>query len=176
MGDVSTVFFFNYHVVVFRYLFIIKTLYGDESEMLLEVLLNYGQSSASELIFRALKRLNETAEGEPSFVQIACLTCLPCFFSSGEMASSTLLWEKVQVLITNEFFVRCPQITKTETGVPEFANADDSASDQFRVPVVDTKMIGQKIRDKAAELGEHSDSAIVWRVNHKRFVIELKLD
>ena len=137
-----------------RYLFIIKTLYGDESKILLEVLLNYGQSSASELIFRALKKLNGTTEGET--------------------ASSLLLWEKVQFLITNEFFVRCPLLTKLETGVPEFVAADDSAVDQFKVPMVDTKMIEQKIRDKDAELGEHSDSEIVWRVNHKRFTVELQ--
>lgn len=38
-------------------------MFGDEEEMLLEVLLNQGQSSASNVIFLAVNRLMEAHEG-----------------------------------------------------------------------------------------------------------------
>lgn len=41
----------------------IKRMFGDEEEMLLEVLLNQGQSSASNVIFLAVNRLMEAHEG-----------------------------------------------------------------------------------------------------------------
>ena len=41
----------------------IKSSFGDEAEMLLEELISQGQSSASNLIFRASKRLLEAMEG-----------------------------------------------------------------------------------------------------------------
>jgi len=41
----------------------IKRSYGDESEMLLEELITQGQSSASNLIFGASKRLSEALAG-----------------------------------------------------------------------------------------------------------------
>ena len=46
-----------------RYLYMIKLLYGDEEEMLLEVLLNQGQGSASNVVFQAALRLKEAREG-----------------------------------------------------------------------------------------------------------------
>ena len=41
----------------------IKRMFGDGEEMLLEVLLNQGQSSASNVIFLAVNRLMEAHEG-----------------------------------------------------------------------------------------------------------------
>ena len=40
-----------------------KNLFGDEAEVLLEELLNQGQDSASNLIFRSVQRLREALEG-----------------------------------------------------------------------------------------------------------------
>ena len=40
-----------------------KNLFGDEAEVLLEELLNQGQDSASNLIFRSVQRLREVLEG-----------------------------------------------------------------------------------------------------------------
>jgi len=40
-----------------------KNLFGDEAEVLLEELLNQGQDSASNLIFRSIQRLREVLEG-----------------------------------------------------------------------------------------------------------------
>jgi hypothetical protein len=37
----------------------IKTIYGSSEEVLIEILLNIGQASASDLIFQSANKLNE---------------------------------------------------------------------------------------------------------------------
>lgn len=49
--------------VFFRYLYLIKTKFGVEAEMLVEEFLRKGFDSASQVIVRAASRLKETRQG-----------------------------------------------------------------------------------------------------------------
>lgn len=46
-----------------RYLYMMKRMFGHAEELLLEILLNQGQDSASSVIFQAAVRLKEACEG-----------------------------------------------------------------------------------------------------------------
>jgi hypothetical protein len=56
--------------------------------------------------------------------------------------------------------------------VPKLLELDEK--DKFVVPQLEMETIAKLLREKATELGEHSDSEIIWRVNHQRFDVELR--
>lgn len=47
-------------------------------------------------------------------------------------------------------------------------------NEQFVVPQLEMGPIAKSLKEKATELGEHSDSEMIWRVNHERFDVELR--
>ena len=46
--------------------------------------------------------------------------------------------------------------------------------EKFTVPHLDIEPIARMLKEKATQLGEHSDSEIIWRVNHERFDVEMR--
>lgn len=54
----------TFHVLSHRYLYLIKTKFGVEAEMLVEEFLRSGYDSASGVIVRAASRLKETKRGK----------------------------------------------------------------------------------------------------------------
>ncbi|XP_066603137.1 DNA-directed RNA polymerase III subunit RPC3 isoform X2 [Prorops nasuta] len=69
-----------------RYMFFVKTICGDESEMMLEEVLKNGYITASEIIIKVYKKVEQTTEQENSTVPI--------------------LKEKFELLVKNQFLVR----------------------------------------------------------------------
>nr|CAG4641644.1 EOG090X04YD [Eurycercus lamellatus] len=137
-----------------KYLYMMKRMFGDLEEMLLEILLNHGQASASNVIFMAAKRLNE-ARGV-----------------TGELMDPISLHEKLVNLAANQYIVRCPCISADAQKIPTFVV--DAETDPFVVPPLNLGIIAQKLKENAPEIGEHTDSTIIWRVNFQRFDVEMR--
>jgi hypothetical protein len=53
------IFLVELHSKLSRYLYTIKRIFGSSEELLIEILLNIGQASASDLIFQSANKLNE---------------------------------------------------------------------------------------------------------------------
>nr|CAG4647851.1 EOG090X04YD [Moina brachiata]SVE92974.1 EOG090X04YD [Moina brachiata] len=140
-----------------KYLYVIKLLFGIPEEVLLEVLLNQGQASASSIIFQAANRLKEANEDD------------------NQALSPSSLHGHFLKLAKDEYIVRCPNVKtgQENTRVPQFV-VEEKKEDNFKVPDIDLQHLGVKFRENAPHLGEHSDSKIVWRVNHERFDIVLR--
>nr|CAG4649280.1 EOG090X04YD [Scapholeberis mucronata]SVE93579.1 EOG090X04YD [Scapholeberis mucronata] len=136
-----------------KYLYMIKRIYGTAEEVLLEVLLNMGQESASSVIFQSAKRLKEANE------------------ESSE--DHTSLHQAFLRLAQDHFIIRCPKLVETEikTKIPNLVVEE---SEQFVVPHLELGAMAKILREDGPQLGEYSDSKIVWRVNHQRFDVEMR--
>jgi|688.fasta_scaffold2396173_1 hypothetical protein len=53
------IFLVELHSKLSRYLYTIKRIFGSSEELLIEILLNIGQASASDLIFQSANKLNK---------------------------------------------------------------------------------------------------------------------
>jgi len=133
-----------------KYLLMMKNLFGDEAEVLLEELLNQGQDSASNLIFRSVQRLREALEDD----QVSSVSPL-------------LLYEKLQNLAIKEYIIRSPKLAdNSSTKVPTLNVEEDL---QFTPPTLDLGVMSQKLQENADQLGTYSDSQTMWRVNFDKF-------
>ena len=152
----------------------IKSSFGDEAEMLLEELISQGQSSASNLIFRASKRLLEAMEGIYIALNLhwTLWKTRNLFSGANDIVSPLFLYEKLQNLAIYHFISRCPELTSIDKKVPEFSSEEDKQ--KFVIPPVDSKVISQKVNENAEQLGPHADSNIIWRINCERFDTEMR--
>jgi len=133
-----------------KYLFMMKNLFGDEAEVLLEELLNQGQDSASNLIFRSIQRLREVLEDE----QVSSVSPL-------------LLYEKLQNLAYKQYIIRLPQLAENNLKKVPILVAEENL--KFKCPTLDLALISQKLQENSDQLGNYSDSQIMWRVNFEKF-------
>nr|CAG4636960.1 EOG090X04YD [Ceriodaphnia reticulata]SVE72898.1 EOG090X04YD [Ceriodaphnia reticulata] len=136
-----------------KYLYMIKRIFGNSEEMLLEILLNLGQASASNVIFQSAKRLKE-ANGD-------------------EALDPSALHQGFLKLAQENFIIRCPKLVESvkKTNVPTF---EIEEKDLFTVTLLELAPIGKLLKENGTHLGEHSDSHIIWRVNHDRFDVEMR--
>nr|SVE84219.1 EOG090X04YD [Daphnia pulex] len=136
-----------------KYLYMIKRIYGTSEEILLEILLNLGQASASNVIFHSANRLNEA--------------------NDSEVLSPSALHQSFQRLAQDNFIIRCPKLAENAT-LLKVPTLEIEEKEKFAVPNVEIEPIARMLKEKATQLGGHCDSEIIWRVNHERFDIELR--
>ncbi len=84
------------------------------------------------------------------------------------------LYQSFKKLAADKFIIRCAKIEEFANvqKVPKLLELDEK--EKFIVPQLEMEPIAKLLREKATELGEHSDSEIIWRVNHQRFDVELR--
>jgi len=133
-----------------KYLFMMKNLFGDEAEVLLEELLNQGQDSASNLIFRSVQRLREVLEED----QVSSVSPL-------------LLYEKLQNLALKKYIIRLPQLVDGNSKKIPTLVAEENL--QFVCPTLDLGLISQRLQENSDQLVNYSDCHIMWRVNFEQF-------
>nr|CAG4646999.1 EOG090X04YD [Megafenestra aurita]SVE92351.1 EOG090X04YD [Megafenestra aurita] len=138
-----------------KYLFMTKRLYGNSEEMLLEVLMNLGKASASNVIFQSAQRLKE-ANG-----------------ATDSCDDPSALHKGFLNLAQNQYIIRCPKLVENsdKLKVPTLIVEE---KEQFTVPHLELGPIAMKLRENAAQLGDFSDSQIIWRVNNDRFDVEMR--
>nr|CAH0102623.1 unnamed protein product [Daphnia galeata] len=135
-----------------KYLYTIKRIFGSSEEVLIEILLNIGQASASNVIFHSANKLNKAIDDI-------------------KVINPSDLYQSFQKLAANNFIIRCPKIEIVEN-MPKLLEFEEK--DKFIVPQLEMEPIAKLLREKATQIGEHSDSEIIWRVNHQRFEVELR--
>nr|SVE89843.1 EOG090X04YD [Daphnia sinensis] len=137
-----------------KYLYMIKRIYGTSEEILLEILLNLGQASASNVIFQSANRLKEAND-------------------DSEISDPSALHQSFLKLAQDNFIIRCPKLADNASmqKVPTLVVEE---KEKFTVPHLEIGPIAKLLKENATQLGEHSDSEVIWRVNHERFDVELR--
>ncbi|XP_043256032.1 DNA-directed RNA polymerase III subunit RPC3 [Colletes gigas] len=128
-----------------KYMFFVKTICGDEAEMMLEEVLKHGYITASELIMKTYKRI----ERSPSELQ----------------SSVSMLKGKFELLVKNQFLMRSLHSETTE--VPKTNDKPD-----FNLPDLNLGAIMQEIQGSSGN--DFGDSKIYWKVNFDRFSQDLR--
>lgn len=84
------------------------------------------------------------------------------------------LHDKFVNLVSNQYVIRCPSVDTSNqtTGMPHFLKLEEDA--MFTVPPLEISPLAKKLRESATELGEYSDSAILWRVNFDKLDAEMR--
>ncbi|XP_043508508.1 DNA-directed RNA polymerase III subunit RPC3 isoform X1 [Frieseomelitta varia] len=127
-----------------KYMFFVKTMCGDESEMILEEVLMNGYITASEVITKTYKKIEQSP--------------------SGLQPSVPVLKEKFELLVKNQFLTRS---LCTDT-VEEKRNEKPD----FTLPDLNLTAIIKKIEgDNNSDPG---DSKIYWKVNFDRLIQDLR--
>nr|XP_034195818.1 DNA-directed RNA polymerase III subunit RPC3 isoform X2 [Osmia lignaria] len=127
-----------------RYMFFVKTICGDESEMMLEEVLKHGYITASDLIVKTYKRIEQL----PSDLQ----------------PSVPVLKDKFELLVKTQFLIR----SLCEEAVQETA----FLKTDFTVPDLNLAAIARKIEGN--DNVDAGDDKIYWNVNFDRFTQDLR--
>ncbi|XP_012531114.1 DNA-directed RNA polymerase III subunit RPC3 [Monomorium pharaonis] len=128
-----------------RYILFAKTHCGDEGEIMMEEVLKHGYITASEVIIKTYKRIEQT----PS--------------RSAESPSIPNLKDVFELLVKNQFLMRCLSFDTTATG--------NIAKPDYTLPDLDLIAISNKLQGQKTEL---SDNTIHWKVNFDRFTQDLR--
>ncbi|KOC66231.1 DNA-directed RNA polymerase III subunit RPC3 [Habropoda laboriosa] len=110
-----------------RYMFFVKTVCGDESEMMLEEVLKHGYMTASELIVKTYKRIEQS----PSDLQ----------------PSVPVLKEKLELLVKNQFLMRSLYTETIEEKVSE--------KPDFNLPELNIAVIGKQLQGGTGDPGDN---------------------
>ncbi|CAG0882956.1 unnamed protein product [Darwinula stevensoni] len=141
---------------VIEYLLAVKTLHGDEAEMLIEVLLHQGRATMSHIIWNAALKLNNDASK-----------------SDGKTISVMALMELFKTLASLQFIKRCSNI-KPVAADPSKVMTQTTEKDSFMVPAIDPISLQLALQAKAENLECQPDDGIYWHVNMKRFDLEFR--
>ncbi|OAD61408.1 DNA-directed RNA polymerase III subunit RPC3 [Eufriesea mexicana] len=109
-----------------RYMFFVKTVCGDECEMMLEEVLKHGCMTASEVIVKVYKRIEQS--------------------SSEEQPTVSVLKEKFELLVKNQFLMRSLPSDSIEEKTNE--------KPDFRLPDLNLAAITKKIEGNNSDPGD----------------------
>lgn len=97
------------------------------------------------------------------------------FFSDSiETTDPSALHQGFLKLAQDQFIIRCPKLIETADGKSRVPTLAVEENDQFTVPLLELSAIARKLKENAIQLGDFSDSKIIWRVNHERFDVEMR--
>ncbi|KAM0724812.1 DNA-directed RNA polymerase III subunit RPC3 [Formica fusca] len=127
-----------------RYMLFAKTYCEDEGEIMLEEVLKHGYITASEVIIKTYKRIEET----PS--------------KCAEQLSISNLKNKFELLVKNQFLMRSISFnTMTE----------NTEKPNYNLPQLDLKAISNMLQGQNANPG---DNGLYWKVNFDRFTQDFR--
>lgn len=109
-----------------RYMFFVKTVCGDEAEMMLEEVLKHGYITASEVIVRTYKRMQQSP--------------------SGIQPSVPVLKDKFELLVKNQFLMRSLYAETPEQAANE--------KPDFNLPNLNISVISKQIEGGIADPGD----------------------
>lgn len=81
--------------------------------------------------------------------------------------SPLLLYEKLQNLAYKQYIIRLPQLAENNLKKVPILVAEENL--KFKCPTLDLALISQKLQENSDQLGNYSDSQIMWRVNFEKF-------
>ncbi|KAL2746845.1 DNA-directed RNA polymerase III subunit RPC3 [Vespula maculifrons] len=128
-----------------RYMFFVKNVCGDESEIMLEEVLKNGSLTASQTIINAYKKIQHSSN--------ACGNMQP---------SVSSLKDNFDLLVKNQFLMR-DLCTNTKSDIDEKPN--------FDMPQINLKALENLIQGKE---DNPNDTKIYWKVNFDRFIQDFR--
>ncbi|XP_020279904.1 DNA-directed RNA polymerase III subunit RPC3 [Pseudomyrmex gracilis] len=127
-----------------RFIFFVKTCCGDEAEVMIEEVLKHGYITASDVIIKTYKRIEQT----PS--------------KSAEVPSISQLKDIFELLLKNRFLMRSLSFdTKLQ----------ENDKPNYVLPNIDVRAIASKLQNQAADL---PDKDVHWKVNFDRLIEDLR--
>ncbi|XP_042859941.1 DNA-directed RNA polymerase III subunit RPC3-like [Penaeus japonicus] len=148
-----------------RYVYLVREQFGEEGEMVVDVLLKEGQATASSIIITSCTKLYEAATDESAVAK-------------GNLEQKhVVVRNHLLKLIENEFIQRCPSPQDPKVPVPVLSIKEDQL---YSLPseLLDLKALQQEIQLRRAgdtkPAVTHPDAQIYWRVNYDRFHIEFR--
>lgn len=149
-----------------RYVFLVREKFGEEEEMVVDVLLKEGQATASHIIITSCVKLLEASDNDTSA-------------SSGSNYEQRHITIRNHLLklIENEFIQRCSSPQDSTKPVPVLTIKEE---DLYSLPpeLLDLKALQQEIQHRRTETTAptfiHPDANVLWRLNYDRFHIEFR--
>ncbi|XP_011873088.1 PREDICTED: DNA-directed RNA polymerase III subunit RPC3 isoform X2 [Vollenhovia emeryi] len=129
-----------------RYTLFVKTMCGDEGEIMLEEVLKHGYITASELIIKTYKRIEQT----PS--------------KSVQLSFVPNLKEVFELLVKNQFLMHS---TLVNTTIEE----EQAEKPVYDLPELDVMAISNVLEGQNVEL---ADNKLYWKVNFDRLTQDLR--
>ncbi|XP_018307693.1 DNA-directed RNA polymerase III subunit RPC3 [Mycetomoellerius zeteki] len=128
-----------------RYILFAKTYCGDEGEIMFEEILKSGYITASEVIIKTYKRIEQAPSN-----------------STDESPSIPDLKNVFELLVKNQFLMNC---TSFDT------MSEDTEKPKYDLPNLDLLAISKSLEGQNVEF---SDRKIYWKVNFDRFTQDLR--
>lgn len=146
-----------------RYVYMVRERFGEESELLVDMLLKEGQSSASHIIVHSCLKLHE-APGDGGG-------------NNGYEERHVTVKNHLLQLIENEFIQRCPVPQDSKVAVPVLTITDEQLY-SFPSELLDLKSLQQDIQLRMNGNKNpgvvHKDSDVLWRINYDKFHMEFR--
>ncbi|XP_045129166.1 DNA-directed RNA polymerase III subunit RPC3-like [Portunus trituberculatus] len=161
-----------------RYVYLVREQFGEEAEMVVDVLLKEGQATASHVIVTSSLKLIEAAENAPT----------PALTSESFDQRHISQRNQLQRLIEAQFVQRCPTPQNADQAVPVLSIKGDLLY-SFPNDLLDLKALQQDIQLRATNTTTstttsaaattqpkvtHPDANVFWRLNYDRFHIEFR--
>ncbi|EGI65510.1 PREDICTED: DNA-directed RNA polymerase III subunit RPC3 [Acromyrmex echinatior] len=128
-----------------RYILFAKTYCGDEGEIMFEEVLKNGYITASEVIIKTYKRIEQAPSN-----------------STDEPPSISDLKNVFELLVKNQFLMNC---TSFDT------MSEDTEKPKYDLPNLDLLAISKSLKGQNVEF---SDRKVYWKVNFDRFTQDLR--
>ncbi|XP_042220401.1 DNA-directed RNA polymerase III subunit RPC3-like isoform X1 [Homarus americanus] len=148
-----------------RYVYLVREQFGEEGEMVVDVLLKEGQATASHIIVTSCVKLLEASDNDDGGGG--------CNYEQQHITIRNHLLK----LIENEFIQRCPSPQDPSKPVPILSIKQE---DLYNLPqdLLDLKALQQEIQHRHTETTKptftHPDTNVFWRLNYDRFHIEFR--
>ncbi|KAK4327804.1 hypothetical protein Pmani_001729 [Petrolisthes manimaculis] len=150
-----------------RYVFLVREQFGEEGEMVVDVILKEGQATASHIIVTSCVKLLEASENAGG----SSITS-----SSYELKHVTLRNHLIK-LIENGFIQRCPSPQTLGKPCPSMSIKEDELH-SFPPELLDLKALQQEIQARRAGNTNpdisHPNTDVLWRINYERFHVEFR--
>eukprot|EP00090_Calanus_glacialis_P001232 TRINITY_DN10858_c0_g1_i1.p1 TRINITY_DN10858_c0_g1~~TRINITY_DN10858_c0_g1_i1.p1 ORF type:complete len:520 (+),score=189.65 TRINITY_DN10858_c0_g1_i1:34-1593(+) len=132
-----------------KFLYLVKTTYGDEAEIMVEEIIKSGSESATNVLFKTSKRLNETLDD---------VTQAPTISD---------LHKKFNSLIASHLIERCEELgqTKAENTALLCPNMVENKDLLHLAVEVDVKAISAAVVSKSESVEQGQDKAVLWRLD-----------
>ncbi len=136
-----------------RYLQVIRDIYNVNSETVIEEIVNCGRATLSQLLFRVGCRVHEDDSSKLSLQDLR---------------------KDLFTLRAAGFIERCPAVVDPETYLKNPKDIAPTLVDLSSEPEINMSLLEERIRTAAKDEGEQPDRSCFWRLNVKRFDIQLR--
>lgn len=137
-----------------KFLFLVKTLYGNDAEMMVEEIIKAGSENATNILFRTAKRLHmDPDSGVPSVPD---------------------LHKKLGSLVSGNLIQRCMEVDQQVANSTSPCPAFKVNEKEYLNVDVDFKIINKAVESKSESVECGKDQSVLWHLNIVKFELLLR--